>query len=132
MAKEEAGAQTQNQTEVAVIDSAMNVDFKALEKAEKGRSLNMEYLEMAEGEEIRCIVVGVEQQMIGEGEEKTLKDVIVLYTEKGAKVTASFMLVQTLRNKPEGTPISILFTGTKKIGSGGKKLNNYEVHELSL
>lgn len=109
-----------------VVNENFNVDFDKLDKAKEKHSLNLEYLKLEEGEVVRGVFMGAQKQVINEEE----KEVMAIYTKEGAKMTASFIICQALRNKEVGTLIQITYTGIKKMGA--KQLGMYEVHELSI
>ena len=115
--------------EGSMLDVASKLD--GLEEA-KGTGLNLvkEYLEMDVSEMKRFVLFGFGEMINKEDGEITVTAEL-MDSGKQLYLTASFIIVNAVKNCPLGTGVAITYKGEEKL-KGGKKLKKFNVELLDL
>lgn len=103
---------------------------KTLDEMVVGTELTSEYLELEEGETMRCIYLGMTTfKTQNEGENPTVRDAVKVWVNGQTYITASSVLVNSLRDEEEITPIEVTHAGKKKV-KGGQEYVNFKVSKI--
>jgi len=93
--------------------------------------LTSDYLELESGETIRAIYLGQTTFKSTDNKGRSVEvPAVRIYTPGGNKITAGIVIVNSLSNVPEFSPIEIVSKGEVDLGAG-KKYNDYAVILLS-